>query len=215
MKQYSFLTEAEELTFGNFPITTDIVDKALGNIKGWKCSSGGDSGEPYCSYTKTKGHNRAEIAIRINGDTLNVKFYLYRTPDDNQYLHGDEKEVKHYVDPIERNLKIPDGGTWKDLDFSWIHKGIRKFDKDLDNVKEEDLEKNSDEKFKNGDRVKIASNIRCMQAGKEAIITGCRKNQYGYDEYCCKIDDPTYENQHHHNGEKWWFTDHYLTKIGD
>ena len=47
MKQYSFLMESKEpeLIFGNFPITTDIVDKALGNIKGWKCSSGGDSGK--------------------------------------------------------------------------------------------------------------------------------------------------------------------------
>ena len=39
MKQYSFLLEAEKLWFGNFPITTDIVDRALGNIKGWKCKT--------------------------------------------------------------------------------------------------------------------------------------------------------------------------------
>ena len=82
MKKYSFLIESKEpeLIFGKFPITTDIVDKALGNIKGWKCSSGGDSGENYCSYTKTKGHNRAEISIRIMGDrSLFVKF-LFNSP---------------------------------------------------------------------------------------------------------------------------------------
>lgn len=135
MKQYSFLFESEELLFGNFPITTDIVEKALGNIKGWKCSSGGDSGECYCSYTKTKGHNRAEISIRVVGDNgLNVKFYLYKTPEDNQYLHGCEKEVQHYIQPIEKDLTIPQGKTWKDIDFNWIHKMIIKLDKEFDNL---------------------------------------------------------------------------------
>jgi len=135
MKYYSFLTESEKLWFGDFPITTDIVDKALGSIKGWKCSSGGDGGETYCSYTKTKGHNRAEISIRINGNTLNVKFYMYKTPEDNPYLHGDEKEVQHYIKPIERNLTIPSGKTWKDIDFDWMHKMIVKLNKEIENGK--------------------------------------------------------------------------------
>ena len=135
MKQYSFLTEAEELIFGNFPITTDIVDKALGNIKGWKCSSGGDGGENYCSFTKTKGHNRAEISIRVVGDNgLNVKFYMYKTPEDNPYLHGIEKEVHHYIKPIEKDLTIPSGKTWKDLDFDWIHKIIVKLNKEFEKL---------------------------------------------------------------------------------
>ena len=135
MKQYSFLKEAEELIFGNFPITTDIVQKALGNIKRWKCSSGGDSGENYCSYTKTKGHNRAEISIRVVGDNgLNIKFYLYKTPEDNPYLHGDEKEVRHYIKPVEKDLTIPSGKTWKDLDFDWIHKMIVKLDKEIEKL---------------------------------------------------------------------------------
>ena len=134
MKQYSFLLESEKFWFGNFPITTDIVDKALGNIKGWKCSSGGDGGETYCSYTKTKGHNRAEISIHINGDVLNVKFYMYKTPKDNKYLHGDEKEVQHYIKPIVKDLTIPSGKTWKDLDFNWIHKMIVKLDKEFEKL---------------------------------------------------------------------------------
>lgn len=135
MKQYSFLKEAEELIFGNFPITTDIVEKALGNIKGWKCSSGGDGGENYCSYTKTKGHNRAEISIHVVGDNgLNVKFYLYKTPEDNPYLHGDEKEVQHYIKPIEKDLTIPSGKTWKDLDFDWMHKMIVKLNKEIEKL---------------------------------------------------------------------------------
>jgi hypothetical protein len=136
MKKYSFLIESKEpeLIFGKFPITTDIVDKALGNIKGWKCSSGGDGGENYCSYTKTKGHNRVEISIRIDGDSLNVKFYMYKTPEDNKYLHGYEKEVKHYIKPIEKDLTIPYGKTWKDLDFDWMHKIIVKLDKEVEKL---------------------------------------------------------------------------------
>jgi hypothetical protein len=134
MRQYSFLIEAEELIFGNFPITTDIVEKALGNIKGWKCTSGGDGGEPYCSFTKTKGHNRAEIAICAKGDNLNVKFYMYKTPENNPYLHGCEKEVHHYIKPIEKNLTIPSGKTWKDLDFDWMHKMIVKLNKEIEKL---------------------------------------------------------------------------------
>lgn len=135
MKQYSLLKEAEELLFGKFPITTDIVEKALGNIKGWKCSSGGDGGECYCSYTKTKGHNRAEISVRIIGDdVLHVKFYLYKTPEENKYLHGEDKDVTHYIQPFEKDFKIPPGKTWKDLDFNWIHKMIVKLNKEIEKL---------------------------------------------------------------------------------
>ena len=134
IKQYSFLIESEKLWFGNLPIITDIVDRALGNIKGWKCTSGGDGGENYCSYTKTKGHNRAEISLRINDDVLDVKFYMYKTPEDNPYLHGDEKEVQHYIDPIKKDLTIPSGKTWKDLDFDWMHKMIVKLNKEIEKL---------------------------------------------------------------------------------
>lgn len=206
MKQYSFLMESKEpeLIFGNFPITTDIIDKALGNIKGWKCSSGGDSGENYCSYTKTKGHNRAEIYIRIIGDKgLFVKFYLYRTPDDNQYLHGYEKEVKHYTEPVSKMLSIPNGKTWKDLDFKWMHEMISKFGKQVDTVKEEDLKNKPQFKFKIGERIKISNNIKCKQKGHKAIITKRGTHtDFGYNMYCCKIDDP---NDKSMNGEEWWF----------
>lgn len=135
MKQYSFLIESEELIFGKFPITTDIVERALGNIKGWKCSSGGDSGENYCSYTKTKGHNRAEISVRIiKNDILNVKFYLYKTPEDNKYLHGDEGRVTHYIKPLEKNLQIPKDKTWKDIDYNWMKKVLSKLDKEIEKL---------------------------------------------------------------------------------
>ena len=213
MKQCSFLLESKEpeLIFGKFPITTDIVEKALGNIKGWKCSSGGDGGENYCSYTKTKGHNRAEISIRIDGDNLDVKFYLYRTPDDNKYLHGYEKEVRHYTVPISKTLSIPDGKTWKDIDFKWLHEMISKFSKQLDNVKEEDLKNKPQFKFAIGDRVKICNYIKCRQKGHEAIVTkrGIHTD-YGYNMYCCKIDDPVDKSM---NGEGWCFPEGALNGV--
>jgi hypothetical protein len=59
---------------------------------------------------------------------------MYKTPEDNKYLHGYEKEVKYYIKPIEKDLTIPSGKTWKDLDFDWMHKIIVKLDKKIEKV---------------------------------------------------------------------------------
>ena len=66
-------------------------------------------------------------------------------------------------------------------------------------------------KFKNGDRVKISRNIRCIQCGHEAVVCGHRKHEkYGYDIYDVKIDDP---EDKRFNGNVYSFGDSYLEKI--
>ena len=88
---------------------------------------------------------------------------------------------------------------------------ISKFSKQLDTVKEEDLKNKPQFKFAIGDRVKICNYIKCRQKGHEAIVTkrGIHTD-YGYNMYCCKIDDPVDKSM---NGEGWCFPEGALNGV--